>query len=246
VRGYKLTLANGKKLVIRKNKKSITFYDVYGFFRKSLKIAVKTWLGKNVDILDKDVFLQIKHLTKLEALQEYANLETQYITELASKLNNSLTENNINLSSYHGASAVSSWFLHKTKAKDEFYNYKHKYQLSPELYKAHRQAYYGGRVEQFKIGTLKNVNVYDINSAYASASLLLPQFLRKPTFTRNYKPNEIFSLWFCEYNFKNNDIYLGLLSYRNKIGNSITYRLQGKGFYYQPEIEFILKHYPKR
>jgi hypothetical protein len=241
---YKLTLANGKFLTIRKGNKSITIYDVYKFFNKSVYDASNVWLHKRNDFLNLSFKRNKVFKTELDFLKAKAELETGVICELTEKLNSGLTENGFTLSRFHGASALSSNILSTVKAKDEFFSYRLKHQTSLECHKASKQSFYGARIEQFKIGTVKNVNVYDINSAYAYAMLFLPKMLRKPIFTNTYN-NEIFSWWFVEYDFTDIKPYYGLLPNRDKKRNNlIQYKLKGKGYYYQPEIEFILKHYP--
>lgn len=236
--GFNLTLVNGKFLTIRKNKKSITIYDVYGFFRKPLYDAAKDWLKQDIKVLAGKKFIK-----DLELLKQFTELETGVICELTEQLNNSLLQNGIKLSKFHGASAVSSQILSSSGAKKEFHSYKSKHQTSGECYKASQQAFHGARTEQHKIGTLKDIKVYDINSAYAYAALFLPKFLRKPIFTKTYNI-EPFSWWFVEYDFSKQNLYYGLLPNREKFGNSTTYKTRGKGYYYQPEIEFVLNNYP--
>lgn len=238
--GYKLQLVNSKFLTIGKPKqKSITIYDVFGFFRTSIEKASKLWLQKEIKVLAGK-----RKAKSLEVLKTLTDCEAQVISELTAKLNTELITNGITLSKFHGASAISSKILANSKAKKEFHSYKFPHQTSFECWKASQQAYYGGRVEQLKIGTLENIHVYDINSAYAYAALFLPKFLRKPIFSKTYNAQP-FSWWYCEYDFRNLDLYFGLLPTRlkGKI-NTLTYNLQGKGYYYQPEIELILKHFP--
>lgn len=244
--GYKIELANGKRLTITKNRKSFVLYDIYGFFQKSLYSCVKTWFEQDLPILRREVFNTMPQLCAdlVEHLKTYSDIETFWVSELATKLNNELNAIGIRLQRFHGASAISSNILTNSKAKTEFYNYRYKRQLSPELWRASRQAYYGGRVEQFKIGTFNDVYVYDINSAYAYAATMLPVMLRKPLFKRQYE-HAPFSLWFCEYDFRNLDCYFGLLPNRETRGNATRYRLRGKGYFYQPEISYILQHYPE-
>jgi hypothetical protein len=234
--GYDITLANGKRLVIRKGGKQFTLYDVYGFFNKSLREAVNVWLNKDVPLLDKDSDISIK---------DQSNLEIYYIKALAIKLNNELLKSGINLSKFYGCGAVSSWVLTQTKAKTEYHNYRYKRQLPNELYKAVAQGYYSGRVEQLKIGSFnRNVNIYDINSAYAFAIAMLPQIKRKPTPHREWQPAP-FSVWFCEYDFTSLNSYIGLLPNRDKRTGRIRYGLRGSGYFWQPEISYLLKHYPQ-
>lgn len=238
---YFIRLINGKMLTVRHGGKAITFYDVYGFFNKPLRESVRLWLNEDLMLLDR------KELEKLDLpirdkITLLSFLEVTATAKLAEKLDCELGKLGYNLTRFHGASSLSSKFLSQLKAKDEYHNYRFRRQHPPELWKAVRQSCYGGRQEQFKIGTLKNVYVYDINSAYAHAIAHLPSLQRKPTFTETWTDCP-FSIWFCDYDFTDVDPYFGLLPNRD-VGNATKYKLKGKGYFWQPEIEFVKKHYP--
>jgi hypothetical protein len=223
--GFAIRLINGKLLTISQKGKRFILYDVYGFFRKTLADALHDWTGDTV--------------TKTDCRIDAVNL-----VKLMTQLNTALLEQDINLSKFHGVTTVSSWLLSKTKAKDEYHSYKRRRQFGGESYKAIMQAYYGGRVEQFKIGTFnENVNVYDINSAYAYACSLLPVMRRKPDFANEWR-DETFSLWFCDYDFSSVNPYYGLLPNRD-VGALIKYKVRGKGYFWQPEVKFLLEFYPE-
>jgi hypothetical protein len=236
--GYDIKLINGKLLTIAKKRKRFILYDVYGFFQQSLFNAIQTWLQKNVQYL-----ADVSILTKLAQIREYAKYECKYVSEITDVLYRSLLSYDISLTRFHGVTAVSTWLLSKTKARKEFHSYKKRNQLSGELYKAMMQSYYGGRTEQFKIGTFDaGVNVYDINSAYGHAITQLPKFLSKPILSNNYQGQQ-FSVWFVEYDFTTgNDLCYGLLPNRNV--RQTSYLLRGCGYFWQPEISYILEHYP--
>lgn len=239
--GYNIRLINGKLLTISKKGTRFILYDVYGFFRKPLYDVVKIWLQKDIKLLDTT---SSASNAKFSVILNRSNAETKYIEKLTTVLNESLVENGINLSRYHGVTTISSWLLSKTKAKKEFHSYKHRTQLGGNLYKAVMQAYYGGRTEQFKIGTFKDgVNVFDINSAYAYAVLSLPVLTSLPIPVSEYHPEYPFAIWFCHYDFTKLDSYFGFLPNRDA-GNSVKYKQRGKGFFWSPEINYIVQNYP--
>jgi hypothetical protein len=217
--GYDISLANGKRLTVRKNKKSISIYDIYGFFKNdSLFESCKKW--------------QVPYNNEVEA-----------IALLATALNKSLEYYGIKLSRYHGATAVTSWLLTKSKAKDYYHALRYKRQISTEFHKATYQSYYGGRAEQLKLGTLYNVNIYDINSAYAFACSFLPVLLSKPRFVKAFTDEFIFSQWLVTYNFADTDSYFGYFPNRNRV--STDYKLAGKTYLWYPELQFALQHFPE-
>lgn len=248
---YQIQLQNGKRLLIRKQKKQLVIYDIFGFFRKPLREAVKQWLDTNNALLDNKCIDNEGDTFAIDKLQSLSDIECNAIASLATKLNKELQDHGITLSRFHGAGALSSWILQRGKAKtkdkktNQYHNYRHRRQLSNELYNAMMQAYYGGRAEQFKIGTFNNgVNVYDINSAYAYAISQLPCMLSKPSAVREWN-NQPFSLWYCEYDFSDLSCYFGLLPNRERHSNFTVFKSRGKGFFWQPEVSYILEHYPQ-
>lgn len=219
--GYEIALANGKFLTIKKNKRSFTIYDIFGFFKPdNLLISCQKWLG----------------IGKIEN-------ECESISALMAKLNDELEKQGIKLNRYHGSTTVTSWLLSKSNAKKYYHAYRYGRQIADELNKATYQSYYGGRGEQHKLGTVYNVNIYDINSAYAYASTFLPVLLSKPYFVKDYQ-EQPFSIWYCEYNFADINPYFGYLPNRN-LGNPTQYKLKGRGYFWFPEIQFILQNFPE-
>lgn len=245
--GYNLKLINGKSLTIRKAKKSITIYDIAGFFKPdSLYRSVKLFLDETQPLLIRSQFDALDFfdgITELDRLKNHAVFEANYVAKLAHVLNANLLSCNITLSRFHGASALSSYILAKSKARKEYHNYRYRRQLPPPMHKALMQSVFGGRAEQMKIGTIKDVYVYDINSAYAAAALLLPPMLTKPVMLFDWQPHP-FSFWYCEYDFTKTDLYYGLLPNR-ELTNFTKFKLKGSGFFWQPEIQFIVDNYPE-
>lgn len=246
-KGYNLQLINGKRLVIRKNKHQVVIHDIYGFFNRTLREAVNTWLGKDIAFLSRDDQALQKKLMYDQQLKAFAMFEAKWIHNLIVALQRQLTENHINLRSFHGASALTSWVLSKSgarsKSNPQYHCYRYPRQLPPPLRSAVMRAFFGGRIELFKIGTVQDVKVYDLNGAYGYGASLLPIMLRKPIYSRNWTP-EPFSLWHCEYDFQGINAYMGLLPNRFSNGQ-IGYSLRGKGVYWQPEVAYILEHYPQ-
>lgn len=243
-KSYDIKLVNGKSLIISRYGKTITFYDIFGFFKPlTLRKSIKLWFNKDLAGLDTKFWNDYKFFDRDKAVLR-STLECSAVATLAGTLDAELQKLGENLSRYYGASALASKWLGRFKAKGEMYNYRNRRQHAPELWKAVRQACYGGRSEQFKRGTIKDVFVYDINSAYAFACSYLPRMLRKPYFVKEWN-DAPFSVWFCEYDFTNNaNHYFGLFPNRDLDG-ATRYKLKGKGYFWQPEIQFALKHYPQ-
>lgn len=229
--GYSVRLQQGRSLSISKKKTTIVLYDIYGFFRKSLKRTFADYFPNfPADFFSDTTFEQF----------DFINL---FLAKLADNLYRKLSENGINLSRFYGASAVTSAVLSKSKARTEYKNYKSELSLPSELRRASLQAFYGGRIEQYKLGYFKDVNVYDLNSAYAKACLYLPKMLHRPIALKSYR-NEPFSVWKIEYDLPE-DLFFGLLPHR-RVNEITTYGKQGKGYFWKPEVDFLTKYYPDR
>lgn len=248
VNGYEVKLCNGKFLSIRRGSRIITFYDISSFFTsKTLADSFQEWFNRNIIIFNSAYLDNLFPSGNLDGLAFCSVMHCGCIAKLAKGLNSALNEVDINLTRFTGSGAIASKILSKGKAKTEFYNYRYRRQLSPELHKAVWQSYYSGRTEQFKKGTVKDVFIYDINSAYAYASSYLPRMLRKPRYVRKWKPVP-FSIWFVAYDFTriaNRDpLYFGIFPNR-EFSNFVKYKLKGSGYFWQPEVSFALLHYPE-
>lgn len=245
--GFKIKLVNGKYLTICKGGKSITIYDLYGFFRPdSLYTVVRNYLGSSNPLLDRRVFNSKDFFigeSDCQRLKAHAVYECGFVQKLAEKLNERLTRSGIKLSRFHGATAIASKLLSESRARKQYHNYRYKRQFSPDLYTGLYKSIFGGRAEQFKIGTLGDVHVYDINSAYAQAATQLPILLSKPKYYDEWQSIP-FSFWQCEYDFSNVGLYYGLFPNR-ELTKHTKYKLKGSGVFWQPEIKFALEHYPE-
>jgi len=243
--GYDIRLANGKRLTIARDKKSITIYDIYGFFRPSpLRKAVKEYCGTDLQILDRNSLddFELSKTNTLNAICKYSDIEADQIARLADALAQKLQAAGISLRRWHGATAITSWFLGKHKAKAEYHSYRHRRQLSPQMHLALHSAFFAGRAEQVKIGTLENVYTYDINSAYGYAASILPRMLTKPTYRTIYAPLP-FSFWSVKFDFRGAGRRVGVFPLRGR-GGRVTFPLTGNGFYWQPELDYALRYYP--
>ncbi len=109
--GYHIKLANGKMLTITKNKKSITIYDIFGFFKPMpLRETVSKFLHSNQPLLDRSQFDALDFfdgISDIDRLKNHAAFESNWIAKLAGKLNEELQANNINLSRFHGEKTIS-------------------------------------------------------------------------------------------------------------------------------------------
>jgi hypothetical protein len=261
--GYRLRVRQGKSLTIYKlsasgkARKGLTIFDLCHFFNKRpLPDVSKEYLGYSPPALDRtpglDLPLWDNAQTKVQAFRDmvaYVEAETATIKHLAERLDAYLNGIGLELSRWYGASSAVNTLLGRWKARREFKRMTED-NTPRALHHAVESAFYGGRIETLKLGTLPSVEerdadplacvyVYDLNSAFAWATTLLPKLTRW-RFTRNYNLHEPFALWYVEYELPP-DCYIGMLPHRTNGGT--VYRLAGKGWYYAPEVREIVRRY---
>lgn len=233
--GYKINLANGKFLSINKNKNTFMLYDIFSYFRKPLSEVIFSYFGESSELLTEN------KSQDFEIRKTQNTVDCFYIVKLMNHVYKELAKRSIMLNRFHGASTITSAVFSKCKAKENFRNFKDGKFMSEQLNHAVSSGLYGARTEQLKLGYFEKINVYDLNSAYAEAALYLPQIKRHPLFSKRYR-DDIFSIWFIQYDLPKN-IKFGLLPNRD-IGQTIRYKRRGAGWYYQPEIKFLIENYP--
>lgn len=168
---YKLTYVPKKFFRVSLGAKTLTLWDVFGFFQKSFVVAVEDWLGKEIPELKlvrqgkklrKDLLQQ-----KKEYIIKYNATECKLLVQLMERLQAALIGANINISRWDGPGAIASALLRKRSriARPPAW--------VEELSYA---AYFGGRTETFAVGThLGSTHRYDIRSAYPWAMSRLDQ-----------------------------------------------------------------------
>lgn len=232
-KGYRIRYREGKALTIykvdeqRQPKKGLTIYDVSRFFgQTSIKEAATRY--------------NIGYEQKIN-LYEQAKEDCQALVALSQQVSDYLQTAGIDLKRWYGPSAAVNRLLSKWNVRREFKPITKK-NTPPMLYNAIESAFIGARIETTKLGTIEGVFTYDLNSAFAYATMLLPQLNRGWRYTKEYEPLEPFALWYCEYNLPLHS-YIGMFPHRRGNG-SIVYRRAGRGWYYSPEIFRAQSRYP--
>lgn len=242
--GYRMSAIPGKVFrLTRKKQTSLVLFDIESFFCVGdLRETVAHFLGESVPGLEKNL-LPLWSEAVVEKLLDRCELEAEYIRRLALKVKATLEPLNLKMRQWYGPSAIAARCLAKWEARAQMKR------LTPgnsasELLKAIDCAYVGGRVEVLKLGTLKDVRVFDLNSAYAYAVTLLSQFYQPLRFTRAYHDNYAapFSCWLVDYELPA-DVQLGILPTRSTTG-AISFRRRGRGYFWQPEIDYLRQRYP--
>ncbi len=154
----------------------IAFYDIAGFCDCSdVNEAAKTFLtgagggkGEGIEKIEKNLLpLWKENLT--EKILDRCEAEAKLIVKLAEKVNKTVAPLDLGMRQWYGPSAIAARCLHKWQARRQSKRLTER--NSPyELIRAIDCAYFGGRVEALKLGTIPDVRTYDLNSAYAYAT----------------------------------------------------------------------------
>ncbi|HEV7738614.1 MAG TPA: DNA polymerase [Chlamydiales bacterium] len=224
------------------NTNGITIYDCAGFFPGMSFIKVcKQILGYNSDELTEGKASRSTFSwEEYNSVKSYNALECQLLVKVMNKVYEMLDREGLNINRYYGSSAVANYALRKWKIGEEMRRTVEE-KMTPHIWEALTCAYFGGRIEALKLGTFKNVFAYDINSAYPAEIARLWSNKGIWTYASDFV-NEPFSVWHIEFKFPKSTAF-GCFPFREKTG-AIKYPLQGRGWYWFPEIEYAMKRYP--
>jgi len=146
--------------------------------------------------------------------------------------------------SWHGAGAIASRLLRSVQTGLHVYPER---TYSLQLREVLQRAYFGGRIENFALGTSPGpVYHYDLRSAYPRALCELPRLTWKWTYTRTFQPRARFALYHLRWDLRD---WPGLLSlpgplpWRDEKGY-VVYRAEGEGWYWTPEARTVLEAFP--
>lgn len=245
---YELTYIKRKYFSVKRRDKTygITVYDASGFFTgfpsrsfiavlKQLNIEVPREIEQGKK--ERSYFAWNNY----QDIKEYNRIECQKLVELMHKIYDMADSQNLVPRRWYGSSAIGNLALRKWKISD-FMRRTVQENMSGYFWDAITRAYFGGRIEAFKLGTFQNIFAYDICSAYPHAITLLPS-TRENHFVYTQKFRKGFGIWRVRFRFPKS-INIGLFPFRMSDG-SIKFPLSGEGYYWNPEVELALKHWPK-
>lgn len=244
--GARLHYLGGKIFKLRRlgpKRKGLTIYDIASYFDYAdTKTAAARYLNETLPVVERNMLDLWTGATR-DALIERCQCEAELIARLAARVESAVEPLDLKLRQWYGPSAVAAKCLNKWKARAQAKRLNDR--NSPhELLQAIDRAYFGGRVEAIKLGTLRDISVIDINSAYAYATAMLCRFAKPLRFTRTLELDNPFSVWLIDYKLPK-DAILGALPTRAPAG-AISFRLEGRGYFWQPEVEYMAQRYPGR
>lgn len=249
-KSYRLFYTPRKKFTIQKfyrkptNKIghiSMTMWDVIGYFQSTFVKACRNWKVGDPELLDE--IERMKHERsvftpdRMQEIKDYNRKECDLLVLLMEALFESLDTADIKLQRYDGAGSIAAALLKKYKVRD------HKGEPNEKVYRWSQVSYSGGRIEAPKVGNEEcPVNRYDVNSAYPSSCLLLPDYKGAYWVEEDSWDGSDHSLVHIRYHFKEEAPFYPFW-YRQHDG-SILYPRWGEGIYYGAEIRYPLSLFP--
>lgn len=231
---YRIEYIPNKKLFLHDTERniSITVFDIFTFFGKSLMSACKEYLGED------ELFEQVAAGKDARNVFTYAELDTFILpymrvelllaAKLADKLRDAFVAADIVPSQWSGPGSVASTVLKK-------YGLKKVLTVPPEgVLDAAQYAYAGGHFEQYYCGYYPDkVYSYDIRSAYPYAATFLPNLSRGEWVYhgKDYLPRSGFSLIHVRFLAD-----IGSPTFMTE-AYPIPYRSKGHCIYYPPAVD---------
>jgi len=216
--------------------RSITVYDVWGFFQTSFVGAIHQFeVGTKAE---RDLITSTKlersefDINDIERITDYCLLECQLLVKVMDKLAVALWDSGLYISRWHGSGAVGESLLTSKNVRQTLYR-----PDDVDLEHAIRSAYFGGRIQSLIAGHLfEPIYQYDIVSAYPWGMSNLPNLNNCYTIrVDQYVPECATALYLVEWDIRGiGDI--GPFPFRDN-DKGIYYPLKGKGWYWDYEVK---------
>jgi len=158
------------RLTKGEERKWMTVHDVIGFYQSSFVQALEAWNIATPEVRAEIQAMKLKRSDFTEATEqeiEYNRQECIYLAELVEALRDATKDAGYTIGSYEGAGCLAQAMLRKHDAPQRA-------DFPSKVEAAARSAYYGGRFEISRIGSVSPVHEYDLASAYPWAMTLLP------------------------------------------------------------------------
>lgn len=243
-----------KKLIkIRKKgtREEFKWFDTISFFQCSfIKALEKMAISVPAVIVagkEKRREFAWKDIAKIA---RYNAKECDLLVAMMTKMDELLRARGLHLRSWHGPGAIASLLLGKRHMdiKTDFPRQSVDH-MPMGLADAVDRAYFGGRIETFTIGTVKQVSSYDINSAYPLACTALPVLPPWDEWERDQRPKRkrieesAFGLWRVKWDV--GAARICPFPWRDEATNRIYYPQNGEGWYHSTEVLAALDRFGK-
>lgn len=264
---YKCFDQDKQKYIVER---SITLWDVFGFFQKKFVSVLKEWTKGTIYentykrvIKDIEEGKQKRGQFTVEELESfvvpYCLDECDGLRDIMFILHGYLEEANLTLARWDGSGAIAAAALKLFNVKQHIRIGEH-FDEEPypeEVIEAAEYGYFGGWIEAFMFGDIRwKIYHYDLRSAYPSGTVDLPSMTMghwEVFDNGNYLPlsdlidklKELPSYWIAHIEWQGGPLYGPCpFSWRSKRGN-VTRPVQGRGWQWSPEVLAAYKLFPK-
>lgn len=241
-RGYILEWTPNKCFTLKREspRKSISIYDVGGFFQTSFVNALDKW-----DAAPKEVIERIRNMKQqrdtfdkesIDQIRQYCLDECEHLVTLMQKLETALHDTNLTPRHWQGAGSIAARLMQTQRVRK---HHQPDTTWGTDVHSAILHSYFGGRVELFLQGYHRGVTAYDVNSAYPCAAMLLPSLHGEFKETDTIPA---FGICHVQWDLPR-DTIVAPFPFRKK--GAIYWPLKGEGFYHAIEVRQALLHYPE-
>lgn len=243
--GFVLNM-QGSKFTISKNGRTRVIWDIWKFYQSKFVGALGLWKVGTQEARDlmqkmKD---QRSDFDKLEHkdVRAYCLEECQYMAELARKLVEAHAAAGLQLKSFYGAGSSASAMLDVMKIREQIT------EPPEEMREAIAAAFFGGRFENSRVGTVKGpVYSKDISSAYPYQLCFLPCLLHS-RWERTSRRHDIDSARTALVRYRlrkpKKELVWGPLPFRGKDGSICFPQESGGGWAWKEEFLAAERHFP--
>lgn len=264
---------NGKRYIIKcvfgktiritrikgENKKSILIEDIAAFFASSFVKAYKSLIPTPTNPDNWDIVVEGKKrraemlYADMPEVRRYWRAEILALEELAVEFRRLMFEGGFMLTQWYGPGALANYIRRKYRLVAHEWGGKED-NLPPAVHAAVKGAFYGGHIEQFRVGVVKGpIYQYDVNSAYPSAFRHVPSLseggrwrhlgaIDSATWWERSDLRNRFALYFVRWrgprshsNFIFRNTQIQPLPHRSQ-RDEISYPARVNGWYWAPEV----------
>ena len=239
--GWTIEYRPRKWFKVTRNHKTVTLWDVFTFFGKSLTKTIAEYLGN--DYPDLPLIIQgksdrsdFKNKDLENDILPYWRAEHKALIAIMDKLRDYLYQVGVITSRWHGPGAVASVVL-QNRHIDQ-----HKERWDDASYDAIRSAYFGGRSESARIGTYHGgVWRYDIRSAWPAGLAEVPSLAGKEWYDVPTDSDiQNYDLVHVQWHNLTKKGQLNALPHRNRAG-LISFPKRVSGWYWGVEVKAAIQ-----
>lgn len=244
--GYEILYFPRKLLKLRRGGAELVWYDVLTFFQSAFVQVVESVLGERHPELEAGKAARgTFNARDFEKIKRYNRLECRLLVRIMETTDALFRREGIQLRKYHGPGAVADFILGKRgeNVHVDYPAYKED-DVPVSLWNAWDCAYFGGRIENLVVGSVRDVYSYDINSAYPAAASRLTRCSYEWQWNGKPRHVEDEALYLVEWSIPKS-APIGPFPWRDKQGR-IFFPRDGKGWYWGIEINAASKSFPRR